>query len=216
VPSSGSPRRNRPDLHFYTRSLGYGEVEKRDGVPVTTVARALADLATSLERVPAVWALDDALRRGLCAKPDIIAVIERWRGATGCVSARDRLEEVDGRLSQSWRRRGGWCCGPRSTAAIPQHELWAPDGTLVARLDGAYLREKVALEFDGAGFAWAARSCFPRSLAAKRLTGVGLDCAALHLVGRDARPRWGSRHCAADTEPARILRPAPSSGVGGS
>ncbi|MGH3926583.1 MAG: endonuclease domain-containing protein, partial [Pseudonocardiaceae bacterium] len=33
---------------------------------------------------------------------------------------------------------------------IPQYQLWAPDGTLVARLDGAYLREKVALEYDGA------------------------------------------------------------------
>ncbi|MBV8994394.1 MAG: DUF559 domain-containing protein [Pseudonocardiales bacterium] len=33
---------------------------------------------------------------------------------------------------------------------IPQYELWAPDGTRLARLDGAYLREKVALEFDGA------------------------------------------------------------------
>jgi len=32
---------------------------------------------------------------------------------------------------------------------IPQHELRAPDGSLVARLDGAYVREKMALEFHG-------------------------------------------------------------------
>lgn len=144
-------RRNRPDLHFYTRALGYREVEKRDGVPVTTVARTLADLATSLDRVPAVWALDDALRRRLCAKPDIIAVIERWRGGMGCVSARDRLEEADGKAESILETAGRLVLRDRGVRLpIPQHELWAPDGTLVARLDGAYLREKVALEFDGA------------------------------------------------------------------
>jgi hypothetical protein len=89
-------RRNRPDLHFHTRSIGCGEVERRDGVPVTSVARTLADLATSLERLRAVWAMDDALRRRLCVKTEILAVIERWRGGAGCVSARERLDEADG------------------------------------------------------------------------------------------------------------------------
>ena len=69
-------RRNRPDLRFYSRSIGCGEVEKRDVVPITTVARTLADLATSLERTHAVWALDNALRRRLCAKADVCAVVE--------------------------------------------------------------------------------------------------------------------------------------------
>ncbi|MGH3998655.1 MAG: hypothetical protein ACRDTJ_14475, partial [Pseudonocardiaceae bacterium] len=89
-------RRNRRDLHFHTRSIGFGEVERRDGVPVTSIARTLADLAASLDRLPAVWAIDDALRRQLCARADISAVIERWRGGAGCVLAADRLEEADG------------------------------------------------------------------------------------------------------------------------
>jgi hypothetical protein len=144
-------RRRRPDLHFHTRSIGCGEVEKREGVPVTSIARTLADLTTSLERTRAVWALDDALRRRLCAKPEIIAVIERWRGGAGCVSARERLDEADGVAESILETAGRLALRDRGVPLpVPQHELRAPDGALIARLDGAYLREKVALEFDGA------------------------------------------------------------------
>jgi Protein of unknown function (DUF559) len=144
-------RRRRPDLHFHTRSIGCGEVERREGIPVTSIARTLADLTTSLERTRAVWALDDALRRRLCGKPDIIAVIERWRGGTGCVSARERLDEADGVAESILETAGRLALRDRGVPLpVPQHELRAPDGTLIARLDGAYLREKVALEFDGA------------------------------------------------------------------
>lgn len=96
-------------------------------------------------------ALDDALRRRLCAKADILSVIERWRGGTGCVSARERLDEADGKAESILETAGRLVLRDRGVRLpIPQHELRAPDGALVARLDGAYLREKVALEFDGA------------------------------------------------------------------
>jgi hypothetical protein len=143
-------RRNRRDLHFHTRSIGCGEVERHDGVPVTSIARTLADLATSLERLPAVWAMDDALRRQRCAKADIIAVIERWRGGAGCVTAWERLDEADGVAESILETAGRLVLRDRGLPLpIPQYKLWAPDGALVARLDGAYLREKVALEYDG-------------------------------------------------------------------
>ncbi|MGH3754486.1 MAG: DUF559 domain-containing protein [Pseudonocardiaceae bacterium] len=144
-------RRNRRDLHFHARSIGCGEVERRDGVPVTSVARTLADLAASVERLRAVWAIDDALRRQLCAKADVVAVVERWRGGAGCVQARERLDEADGVAESILETAGRLVLHDRGvTLPIPQYNLWAPDGTLVARLDGAYLREKVALEYDGA------------------------------------------------------------------
>ncbi len=144
-------RRNRADLHFHTRSLGCGGVETREGVPVTSVSRTLADLATSLERLRAVWAMDDALRRRLCTKAEIIAVIELWRGGVSCVTARERLDEADGVAESILETAGRLVLRDRKVPLpIPQYQLWAPDGTLVARLDGAYLREKVALEYDGA------------------------------------------------------------------
>jgi len=144
-------RRNRRDLHFHTRSIGYGEVERREGVPVTTVARTVADLATVLERLHAVWAIDDALRQRRCEKADVVAVIERWRGGSGCVPARERLDEADGVAESILETAGRLVLRDRGVPLpIPQYSLRAPDGTFVARLDGAYLREKVALEYDGA------------------------------------------------------------------
>lgn len=144
-------RRNRSDLHFHSRSIGCGEVENRAGVSVTSIARTLADLATSMERLRAVWAMDDALRRRLCTKADVIAVIQRWRGGVGCVTAWERLDEADGIAESILETAGRLVLRDRGLPLpIPQYQLWAPDGTLVARLDGAYLREKVALEYDGA------------------------------------------------------------------
>ncbi|HEX2296913.1 MAG TPA: hypothetical protein VHH34_00095 [Pseudonocardiaceae bacterium] len=144
-------RHNRRDLHFHTRSIGCGEVARYDGVPVTTIARTAADLAANLDRLPAVWALDDALRRRLCTEAEILAVVERWRGGAGCVQVRQRLDEADGLAESILETAGRLALRDRSVPLpIPQYVLRAPDGTVVARLDGAYLREKVALEFDGA------------------------------------------------------------------
>lgn len=144
-------RRNRPDLRFHTRSLGCGEVEKIGGVPVTSVARTLADLAASADRLHAVWALDDCLRRRSCTKPEVVAVLRRWRGGAGCLSARERLDEADGVAESILETAGRLALRDRGVPLpIPQYHLRGPEGTLVARLDGAYLREKVALEFDGA------------------------------------------------------------------
>lgn len=132
-------------------SLACGEVEPHENVPVTSIPRTLADLASSMERVHAVWALDDAFRRGLCRREAIMAVTGHWRGGTGCVVVRHRLQDADGVAESILETAGRLVLRDRGVPLpVPQYELRAPDGTLVARLDGAYLREKVALEFDGA------------------------------------------------------------------
>ena len=144
-------RHNRRDLHFHTRSIGCGEVARCEGVPVTTIARTAANLAADLDRLPAVWALDDTLRRRLCTADEIVAVVERWRGGAGCAQVRQRLDEADGVAESILETAGRLVLRDRGVPLpIPQDVLRAPDGTVVARLDGAYLREKVALEFDGA------------------------------------------------------------------
>jgi hypothetical protein len=96
-------------------------------MPVTSVARTLADLATSLERLPAVWAaVLAASRRG-----------SGWTGQTGGGG----VDHRDGGTPGVARLRGA--------AADPAVQARAPDGTLVARLDDASLREKGVLEYDG-------------------------------------------------------------------
>ncbi len=144
-------RRNRRELHFHSRPLGLGEVERHGVAAVTTVARTLADLAAAVDRLDAVWALDDALRRKLCRESDVLTAIERWRGGAGCLRARVRVGEADGIAESFLETAGRLALADRGVPLpIPQYELRTPDGIVVARLDGAYLREKVALEYDGA------------------------------------------------------------------
>jgi hypothetical protein len=56
---------------------------------------------------------------------------------------------------------------------IPQYCLRAPDGTVIARLDGAYLRQKVALEFDGAEPHGLPEAVFRDRLRQNRLPELG-------------------------------------------
>ena len=143
-------RKDRKDLRFHVRSIALGDTCSMEGIPVTSIVRTLADLACLLDRVPAVWAIDDALRERICTRDEIVEVIGTWRGGPGSHAARLRLAEADG-MAES----------PLETAArlaiadaqlpppVAQHEVRSPDGQLVARLDHAYPGHRVALEYDG-------------------------------------------------------------------
>lgn len=167
-------RRNRRDLHFHTRSLSCGEVWVCDGLPITTVPRTLADLTTSLDRLPAVWALDDSLRRGLCSRAEIASVVEKWRGGAGCAQAWERLDEADG-VAESFLETAGRLVlrDGKLPMPVPQYSLRAPDGSVVARLDGAYLREKIGLEFDGADPHGLPEAVFRDRVRQNRLSELG-------------------------------------------
>jgi hypothetical protein len=61
---------------------------------------------------------------------------------------------------------------------IPQYHLRGPEGPLVARLDGAYLREKVALEFDGADPHGLPEAVFRDRWRQNGLPELGWTCSA--------------------------------------
>src|SRR5262245_31078426 len=90
-------RKDRKDLKFHTRAIALGDTRCFDGVPVTSPPRTLADLACLLDRLPAVWAIDDALRSRVCDRTQIEQVIRTWRGGPGSRLAAVRLSEADGR-----------------------------------------------------------------------------------------------------------------------
>lgn len=142
-------RRNRRDLVFHGRALRLGDVEVRHHVPITTVARTLVDLAASLDRLDAVWAIDDALRRRLCSPVQLDAASARYTSAGGAAAAA-RIAEADGKAESILETAG------RLTLAdfgiplpMPQFQVFDRDATLIARLDGAYPDRRLGLEFDG-------------------------------------------------------------------
>jgi hypothetical protein len=142
-------RKDRKDLKFHTRGLTLGDVVRFEGVPVTSVPRTLADLAAATDQLPAVWALDDALRRGLCTREDIESELRKWRGGSGCHVARTRLAKADGVAESILETAGRLALAAAGVPLpVPQYEIRLPNGRTV-RLDGAYPSRMLALEFDG-------------------------------------------------------------------
>jgi hypothetical protein len=78
VPPDGTGDTTRARLHRAT--LLPGEVELIDGVPVTTVARTLIDLARRVSVGAAVVTIDAALNRSLVTYEELLEVIDRCRG----------------------------------------------------------------------------------------------------------------------------------------
>jgi hypothetical protein len=143
-------RKDRKDLKFHVRGLALGDTTLVDGVPVTTIPRTVLDLACLLDRLPAVWVIDDALRLGRCTRAEIGQAVQTWRGGTGSRSAKIRLAASDG-LAESMLETAGRLA--LADAGLPppvaQFEVHAPDGQLIARLDHAYPFQRVGLEYDG-------------------------------------------------------------------
>jgi len=79
VPRTSSRRRRH--LRFHTSSLGPDEITDRDGLPVTTVARTLADVAnTGLSDELIFQVAQEALERGLMDSKDLQEQVSRRRG----------------------------------------------------------------------------------------------------------------------------------------
>jgi len=70
VPRSSSVRRK--GIRQHTNQLEEGEITSREGLPITTVARTLADAASSgLAEELVLQAIDEALTQGLVAENDL-------------------------------------------------------------------------------------------------------------------------------------------------
>ena len=143
-------RKRRPDLEFHTRSIQVGDVVVLDGVPVTSIGRTVTDLACQLDRFSAVWMIDDAIRTGVCGRAELDAIASSWRGGLGSGVVKHRIDEADGRsesiLETAARLTLADAGVPLPTAQFEVTDQW---GQFVARLDGGYPDDRVALEFDG-------------------------------------------------------------------
>ena len=175
APRSG--RRARAGSVHHPRALPPIDVTEVDGIPVTTAARTLIDLAGIVSAGVVEEALDDALRRG-------ITTIAQVRGRARDLDARGR--PGSGVLAVLLEARAGPAEVPQSVfetkllrvlrkAGLPrpavQHEVGTPLGRAV--LDFAYSEHCVAIEADG--FRWhSSRQQWDRDRARRNaLTALG-------------------------------------------
>ncbi|HEX2038110.1 MAG TPA: type IV toxin-antitoxin system AbiEi family antitoxin domain-containing protein [Acidimicrobiales bacterium] len=174
-----------PATIHQSRTLRPAEVTRVDGIPVTRVARTLADLARHVARPALEDAVDDALCRRLVpldslarqrASPGFNAVLATWHDGSA------PHEVAEARLLRRVLHAG---LPPPET----QHEVWHA-GRFVARLDLAWPDRRLAVELDG--FRWhASPRAFQRDRARRNVL-VHLDWTVYQatpadLVGDGAR-----------------------------
>jgi hypothetical protein len=89
-------RRFRPDIHIRTAALPDAHVRVRDGIPVTSVARTVVDLARALPFRAGVVVADSALHRFQVGKGELNAIVRDCARWPGVVKARSVVAFSDG------------------------------------------------------------------------------------------------------------------------
>lgn len=142
--------RHRGTRQVHSSALDLASCTTVDGIPVTTVARSVVDLARTGRRRAAVTAADAALQRKLCTVDEIEGVLESVAGRPGVTRAREWLDLCDGRSEspgETWTRLvledAGW------DASALQISIYDERGRFVGRADGGFPELGIVWEFDG-------------------------------------------------------------------
>ncbi len=132
-----------------TRDLRRDDVMVVHGVPVTTPLRTGLDLGCCLRRREAFAALNALARTGGLTAADYRRVLPRYRRRRGVVQLRGLLGLVDPRVES---QRESWVFLAIADAGLPlpEPQVWVEvDGVPTYRLDFAYRRRRVCVEYDG-------------------------------------------------------------------
>jgi len=140
----------RPSIRVHTSTLPPGHVTARGGVPVTSVARTVVDLARTSPFRSGVVSADSALYRGKVSKAELEAVTAACSRWPGIGRARGVVEFSDGRsespfesISRVAFRDGG--------LPPPELQVWVGgDGGPVGRVDFLWRERRTVAEADGA------------------------------------------------------------------
>lgn len=132
-----------------TRDLAPQDVMMRYGVPVTTPLRTALDLGCCLRRREAFAAMVVlASLHGLTAR-DLECALGRYRRRRGVVQLRSLVGLVDPRI-ESAREAWVFLAIADASLPLPEPQVWIEvDGVPRYRLDFAYRRAKVVVEYDG-------------------------------------------------------------------
>ena len=104
MPGTGARRRPRVQIHR-SRSLPEAEVTTRHGIPVTTAARTVLDMAARLSESRLEHLLDEVERRELADYPALEALARAHTGHKGAAKLRATLRtyEAGAQLTRSDR-----------------------------------------------------------------------------------------------------------------
>ena len=148
LPKTTRTGRIGPERHDHIAELAPGDVAEIEGIPVTTVARTLVDLARSGPTSTAVVAADAALERGLVMPASLRTALDSAKGWPGVNRARRALALADGRSESP-----GESLTRLALRAVAPMELQvdiADDvSRFVGRVDLSIEEAALLIEFDG-------------------------------------------------------------------
>ena len=150
---SGHSRVRRKGAEGGQRDLRADEIMTLGGrTRLTVPLRTAMDLACTLPRGRALAELDAFMRQHGITREDLEAALPRFAGRRGVVQLRELVPIADPRAEspgESWTRLAIVDAG----LPAPEPQFWVNHhGRELFRLDLAYPRSKVAVEFDGAEF----------------------------------------------------------------
>jgi hypothetical protein len=147
---SGSGGRIDRLLHTYTARLAAEEVTQVNGIPVTSVARTVVDLARTVSFESSVVVADAALGRRLVTPGQLAIALARAFGWPGAPGARRVVAFADGRAESVGESRSRVAIHRAGLPApVPQWQVRNADGGLIGRVDFWWPGSNVVGEFDG-------------------------------------------------------------------
>jgi len=148
----GRSRTKRRGVDGRSRDLSERDVMILDGLKVTTPLRTALDLGCGLPRHRALGVIDQFMRKHGLSLEMLRIELPRYAGRRGVVQLRALVQVADPR-SESMRE--SWIRLDIIDAGLPAPELqhWIEiDGVPTYRLDLAYPKHRVAIEYDGEEF----------------------------------------------------------------
>jgi len=150
----GTSLRTQKHLVVRRMQLDAADVKSMFGLPVTSVARTVFDVARLLPQVDAVVALDAFFNRRKAFPDQILAYLDKHAGWPYIQAARVALSLSDGRSESVMETKlrlvllDGGLPAPARQVKITRT---LPDGRIrvLARVDLAYEEWKLAIEYDG-------------------------------------------------------------------
>ena len=152
LPSAKKWNRTEPaDVVFHASDLPEEHVTRLYDVPVTTVARTVADLARTLPFTDAVVVADSALSQEKATKPELLQALAQCKGWPGVREARRAVEFADER-AESPLESAARVVFAEAGLAPPELQVTIHGGEqeqFAARVDFLWRARKVIAEADG-------------------------------------------------------------------
>jgi very-short-patch-repair endonuclease len=143
------PWKGPREVRVHQSELADGEVEVRDGVPVSSALRTAWDLAALEPTGTAVAALDAMVRAGAVDRAHLDQMADAGSGHWGVTRVRRAFPLIDARAESAPESRVRVALVLAGLEPVPQYEIRVGE-VLLGRVDLAFPEERLAIEYEGA------------------------------------------------------------------